>query len=464
MKLTAHGICQATGGTLVNGRPETVFSAVSIDSRVVPAGALFVPLPGTRTDGHAFLTAAVQQGAAGFFFAESAKPELPSGAVAIRVDDPLTALQQLSSWYRKRLQARVIGIAGSNGKTTTKELMAQVFAAHQKTWSTQGNLNNHIGLPLTILRADDDVTALMLELGTSGPGELTTLCDIAQPAIGVITSIAEEHTETLKDLAGVIAAETELIAALPADGVAIINGDHDGLLAAVQRQARCRVITFGERTANHVRLIDVRVTRQGTRFSLATPYGAQEVQLTLLGSHFALAAAASVAVATHCGISLADACTALGTAKGAARRMAVVDIPARQLTVLDDCYNANPASMQQALLTVQNVRAAGERVILVLGDMLELGVLSQVRHQEMGAEVAVLAPRPDLVVLVGEEAKLIAAAVEKTPVAVRWFATSDAAATFVRETIDNFQGTQLVLVKGSRGIRLEEVTQRITET
>lgn len=464
MKLTAQAICQAIDGTLVNGRPETLISAVSIDSRSVPAGALFVPLPGTRTDGHAFLAAAVQHGAAGFFFANNVNPELSAGAAAIRVRDPLTALQNLATWYRNRLQARVIGIAGSNGKTTTKELMAQVFAAQQKTWSTQGNLNNHIGLPLTILRADDDVKALVLELGTSGPGELTTLCDIAQPEIGVITSIAEEHTETLKDLAGVIAAETELIATLPQDGLAIINGDHDGLLEAVQQQARCRVVTFGERAANHFRITDVQVTRQGTRFTLTTRQGKQEVRLALLGSHFALAAAAAVAAATSCGISLADACIALSTAKGAARRMAVVDIPARQLTVLDDCYNANPASMQQALLTVQHVRTPGERVILVLGDMLELGTLSQVRHQEMGAEVAALTPRPDLVVTVGEEAKLILAEVGKTSIPVRWFATSDTAATFVRETISNFHGPQLVLIKGSRGIRLEEVTKRVAET
>ena len=464
MKLTAQEICIATSGMLVRGFSDTVFTAVSIDSRTVLPGALFVPLPGTRTDGHAFLVAAVQQGAAGFFFAESVKPKLPDNATAIRVRDPLTALQNLATWYRNRLHGRIIGIAGSNGKTTTKELMAQVFATQKKTWSTQGNLNNHIGLPLTILRSDGDVAVLVLELGTSGPGELTTLCHIARPEIGVITSIAEEHTETFKDLAGVIAAETELIAALPQNGVAIVNGDHDELLETINRQARCRVMTFGEHRSNQFRISNLHVTRNGTRFTLTTPTGTQEVQLKLLGSHFALAAAASVAAATTCGIALADACTALSVAKGAVRRMAVVDLPARQLTVLDDCYNANPASMQQALLTVQQVRAAGERVILVLGDMLELGDLSRIRHQQVGAMVATLAPLPDAVVAVGEEARLIAATVEKTPVPVRWFATSDVAATFVRETIESFRGPQLVLVKGSRGIRLEEVTRKVTET
>ncbi|MGE0825310.1 MAG: UDP-N-acetylmuramoyl-tripeptide--D-alanyl-D-alanine ligase [Candidatus Binatia bacterium] len=463
MKLTAQDICIATQGTLAAGHPEVVFTDVTIDSRTVPSGALFVPLPGTKTDGHAFLAAAVQQGAAGFLFAEHVNPELPGNAVAIRVRDPLRALQDLAKWYRERLSARVVGIAGSNGKTTTKEFTAQVFAPQQRTWATQGNLNNHIGVPLTLLRTASDIEALILELGTSGAGELTTLCHIAQPQIGVITSIAEEHTETLHDLAGVIAAETELIAALPVDGVAIVNGDHDGLLDAVHRQARCRIVTFGERSTNHVRIADVQVTRQGTQFQLATPLGSQSVTLRLLGSHFALAAAAAVAVGSECGLSLTDMYTTLRETKGAARRMAVINLPARQLTVLDDCYNANPASMQQAIMTAQQVRTAGERQLLVLGDMLELGALSHIRHREIGEAVAALTPRPDMLVAVGEGAKRIAEEVEKTPVSVHWFATVEPAAAFVREMVDQYNGPQLLLIKGSRGIRLEEVTRRITE-
>jgi UDP-N-acetylmuramoyl-tripeptide--D-alanyl-D-alanine ligase len=463
MKLTAHHICAVTGGTLVKGSRETVFTAVTIDSRTASPGALFVPLPGTKTDGHAFLATAVQQGAAGFFFAEHLNPGLPEGAAAIRVGDPLTALQDLASWVRAQSNARIVGIAGSNGKTTTKELMAQVFASRKKTWATPGNLNNHIGLPLTLLRAEDDVEVMVLELGTSGAGELAALCRIARPHVGVITSIAEEHTETLKDLAGVIAAETELIAALPADGTAIVYGDHDGLLEAVHRQARCRVVTFGERPTNQFRAADIQVSRRGTRFTVRAPREARAVQLRLLGSHFALAAAASLAAAAECGFALGEACAALSDAKGAARRMAVIEAPMRKLTVLDDCYNANPASMLQALKTAAQVRASGERLLLVLGDMLELGALSRIRHREIGEAVAALAPRPDFVVTVGEDARLIAAEVEKTPIPGRWFAAAEQAAAFVRETVEHFAGPQLLLVKGSRGVRLEEVTRRVTE-
>ncbi|MBI3302962.1 MAG: UDP-N-acetylmuramoyl-tripeptide--D-alanyl-D-alanine ligase [Deltaproteobacteria bacterium] len=463
MKLTVDDVCTATGGDLACGGRDTLFTSVTIDSRAVAPGALFVPLPGTRVDGHAYLAAAVRQGAAGFLFAQRAAPVLPDGAAGVAVRDPLTALQDLSAWYRSRLNARVIGIAGSNGKTTTKELLAQVCAVTKNTLATQGNQNNHIGLPLTLLRADENVEVMVLELGTSGPGELTTLCQIAQPHIGVITTIAEEHTETLKDLAGVIAAETELIAALPAEGVAVVNGDDEALLTAVRCLARCRIVTFGEAPANQFRVTDVQVSRQGTRFLLHAPAGVRPVQLRLLGSHFALAALAAVAAAAECGVALEDACAALRAARGAPRRLAVIEVPERHLTVLDDCYNANPASMRQALLTAQQVRAAGERLILVLGDMLELGALSHRRHCEIAEVVAAIDPRPDLLVTVGEEARLIATGIEQTGLPVLAFAAASAAAAFVREAVLSYAGPQLVLVKGSRGVHLEEVTRRVTE-
>ncbi len=463
VQFTAHDVCAATGGTLVGGREDASFTSVTIDSRAATPGALFVPLPGSRIDGHAYLAEAVGRGACGFFFSAQRAPVLPDGAVAIAVRDPQVALQDLASWYRTRLHARVIGIAGSNGKTTTKELTAQVCAAAKKTFATPGNLNNHIGVPLTLLRAEEDVELMVLELGTSGAGELTTLCRIAQPHIGVITTIAEEHTETLKDLFGVIAAETELIAALPADGVAIVNGDDETLLEAVRRLACCRIVTFGEKAANPYRLTDVQISRQGTRFTLHTPTGKRDVHLQLLGSHFALAALVAVVVGLECGLTLDTAFAALSTARGAPRRMAVVKVPERQLTILDDCYNANPASMQQALLTAQQVRAAGERLILVLGDMLELGAVSHARHREVGKLVAALTPPPDLLVTVGEDALLIAAEVENKGMPVKTFLAAEAAAAFVRETLLGHSGPQLVLVKGSRGVHLEEVTRRITE-
>jgi UDP-N-acetylmuramoyl-tripeptide--D-alanyl-D-alanine ligase len=456
-------VCAATGGSLACGRADIVFTSVSIDSRAITPGALFVPLPGSRTDGHAFLAEIIQRGAGGFFFSPRIVARPPEGGAGIAVAEPLKALQDLAAWHRGRLHATVIGVAGSNGKTTTKELLAQVCAPQKKTFATQGNLNNHIGVPLMLLRTERDVECLVLELGTSGFGELTTLCHIAQPHVGLITSIAEEHTETLHDLAGVITAETELIAALPQDGVAVVNGDDEALLEAVRRQARCRVVTFGYRQTNQYRVANVQVSRAGTAFSISTPVGEQRVQVKLLGSHFALAGVAAIAVALECGLEFDAACEALRAAQGAARRMAVIELKERQLTILDDCYNANPASMQQAILTAQQVRAPGERVLFVLGDMLELGAVSQHRHREIGEMAASLKPAPDLVIVVGPEARLMGAAVEQAGLTMRWFEHSAEAATFVQETVASYTGPQLLLVKGSRGVRLEEVIRRITE-
>ena len=462
MKLTAQDVCTATGGSLVCGCPDTLFTAATIDSRSVVPGALFVPLPGSQTDGHAYIEAAVKQGAAGFLFATQLEPTLPNGATGIAVHDPLTALQDLAAWYRNRLCAQVIGVAGSNGKTTTKELLAQVCAVKKNTFATQGNQNNHIGLPLTLLHADESVEIMVLELGTSGAGELATLCEIARPHLGVITTIAEEHTEMLTDLAGVVAAETELIAALPANGVAVVNGDDALLREAVQRRACCRIVTFGEQTTNLFHMTDIHVSRRGTAFLAHTPVGKRLVQLQLLGSHFALAALAAIVVAMECGVTLDEACTALSTARGAPRRMAVIEVPRQHLTVLDDCYNANPASMQQALRTAHQIRVPGERLILVLGDMLELGALSHSRHGEIGEAVVALQPPPDLVVTVGKDAQLIAARAEQTDIPVRTFPVADAAAAFVRETVAGYIAPQLLLVKGSRGVHLEEVIRQVT--
>src|SRR5215813_2364750 len=165
--LTVPEVCEATGGSIACGSPDARFNAVTIDSRAVTPGALFVPLPGSRTDGHAYLAEAVRQGASGFLFSPQMMANPPAGATGIAIADPLIALQDLAAWYRSQLQAVVIGIAGSNGKTTTKELLAQVCAPQRKTFATPGNLNNHIGAPLTLLRADREVECLILELGTS---------------------------------------------------------------------------------------------------------------------------------------------------------------------------------------------------------------------------------------------------------------------------------------------------------
>ena len=463
VSLRAHDICTATGGTLRWGRPDTLFTSVSIDSRHIVPQALFVPLAGERVNGHRYIPAAVEGGAAGFLFSPAFPVGQPDSATGIEVPDPLTALQDLATWHRQRLAARVIGIAGSNGKTTTKELMAQVFIAQRPTWATQGNLNNHIGLPLTLLRAAPEDDFLVLEMGTSGPGELTALGRFARPHIGVITTISEEHTETLGDLAGVLAAETELLAALPPDGVVIINGDDPMLLAAVQRQARCRIVTFGEQPANQVRAAQIQVSRTGTSFELHALGQCRQVQLPLIGSHCVPAALATIAAVLENGLDLETACATLRTAQGAPRRLTPFRVPAYQLTGLDDCYNANPASMQHALQTANTIRNAGERLILVLGDMLELGAVGELRHREIGAYVAGLKPVPDALVTVGQYAPQLADAAVQAGLPAHVFPDATAAAPCVHALVQQVDGPQLMLVKGSRGVHLERILEALVE-
>ncbi len=465
--LRAHDVCTATKGTLRWGRPDTLFTSVGIDSRHIAPQALFVPLAGARVNGHHYIPAALERGAAGFLFSLDSSQDFqiapPDGAAGIGVADPLRALQDLATWHRQQLAARVIGIAGSNGKTTTKELMAQVFSAQRPTLATQGNLNNHIGLPLTLLRAAPEDAFLVLEMGTSGPGELTTLCGFARPHIGVITTISEEHTETLGDLAGVLAAETELLAALPSDGVAIVNGDDRALLAVVRHRTQCRIVTFGEQPTNQVRASHIQVSRTGTSFQLHAPGHSRQVQLSLIGSHCVLAALATIAAALENSLDLETACATLRTAQGAPRRLAALTVPAYQLTVLDDCYNANPASMQHAIQTAHTIRNAGERLLLVLGDMLELGAVSELRHREVGTSVAQLKPAPDALVTVGQYAPQLAEAAVQAGLPAHVFPDATAAAPFVRSLLLQAQGPQLMLVKGSRGVHLEQVLESVVE-
>ena len=468
VSFAARDVCAATGGTLRWGRPDAAFRSVGIDSRCVEPHALFVPLPGARTDGHCHIPDAVARGATGFFFDRRRTLAPPADSVGIAVDDPLTALQDMAGWHAEQLPATVVGVAGSNGKTTTKDLTAQVFAAQRSTLATQGNFNNHIGLPLSLLRAGPEHEFLILEMGTSGPGELTRLCRMTQPRLAIITSLAEEHTETLGDLAGVLEAETEIVAGLPSDGVAVVNGDADGLAEAVHRRTAGKIVTFGEGAANRVRAEDVRLERTGTAFRLVLDGRTHDVRLPLLGRQGVLAALAALAVAAECGLDLDAACATLADVRGATHRLAPVEVPAHRLTILDDCYNANPASMQLALETAVALRRTGERLILVLGDMLELGALAARRHAELGAAVAGLDPAPDAVVAVGQYAAALGRAASEAGITAHGFADVDAALPCIRDLVEDGgadgHAGQLMLVKASRGVHLERIVEALVGT
>lgn len=458
MKLSAREIGIATKGRVIQGSPEAVFHGVSTDSRTIRPGQLFVPLSGSRFNGHDFIVDALRAGAAGFLFDRAQK--LPAALVAIQVSDTLQALSDLAAWTVKKLNAPVVAVAGSNGKTTTKELIAQTLFRRFRTHATMGNHNTEIGLPLTVLNAPDETEIFILEMGTTAPGDLKRLCQIAPPQIGVLTSISEEHVATLGNLEQIIEAETELLEALPPNGLAVINGDSSEFLEIARRKARCRLVTFGLSAQNDCVAEEITVSRTGTGFYLKTPDWQHEMSLPLLGRPAVLAALAATAVAQHCGLSFSEIRQGLAGARGPWGRLQLVTLG--EITIVHDAYNANPASMREAILCAAQLRHLDERLIFVLGDMLELGALSERAHRQIGQLVTTPELRPDQLIVVGSWARLIGEEAAQAGVRVRHFVASDEAAAALASELTESEEPRLILLKGSRGMRLEKLLDALS--
>ncbi len=418
-----------------------------------------MPLVGARRDGHEFISDALARGAAGFLCQRDQALAVPSSAVAIRVRDTACALRDLARWAAQRLHAHVIAVAGSNGKTTTKELIAQVLAQRFHTHATVSNQNTEIGLALTVLNAPEDTEMLVLEMGTTALGEIAQLCAITPPKIGVLTSITEEHLETLGSFESVIEAETELLEALPSDGIALVNGDDPHVLAVARRKTKGRLFTFGFAPHNDFVAEEIALTRSGTTFWLRSPKWQNELNIALLGRPAVLAALAATAVAQLCGLSFGEIRCGLRNARPVWGRLQVVSIPDTAITVLHDAYNANPASMREALLCAAQIRDPDETLIFVLGDMLELGALSERAHREIGRFLATECVRPDRLIVVGEYARYIGEEAACIGIPVQHLSIADEAAQVLRLGNDK---RCLVLVKGSRGMRLERVFEALS--
>jgi UDP-N-acetylmuramoyl-tripeptide--D-alanyl-D-alanine ligase len=456
MKFSAEEIAHATGGVIMQGLPEALCDGVSADSRTIRPGQLFVPLAGSRCDGHDFITDALRRGAAGALLQRHQL--LPESVMAIHVTDTLRALGDLARWAVTKLNAPVVAITGSNGKTTTKELIAQVLAQRFHTQATVGNHNTEIGLPLTVLNAPDDTEMLILEMGTTAQGDVRKLCQIAPPTVGVLTSIGEEHLATLGSLENVIEAETELLEALPAHGLAVVHGDNPEVLAAVRRKARCHVVTFGFAPQNDFVAEEIEMARHGTRFLLRSPQWQNEMCIPLLGRPAVLAALAATAVAQNFGLSFSEIRRGFMSAHGAWGRLQLIPIPNTAITVLHDAYNANPASMREAILCAAQIRDPDEELIFVLGDMLELGAFSEQAHREIGRFLATV--RPDRLIVVGEWARLIGEEAARLGIPVQHLSTSDEAAQTLRLPDDR---RCFILLKGSRGMHLERVLDALSQ-
>lgn len=460
MQLNAAEIAAATGGRVISGDAQRRFSAAAIDSRNVPEGALFVPLPGARVDGHDFVAKALAAGAAGTLTARPEAAPLDAGRVVIAVEDTLAALQAMAKAWRHRLRATVIGIAGSNGKTTTKEALASVLAIRGRTFATPRNENSQIGAPLTVLATPAETEFLVLELGTSAPGELGRLAAMAAPDLAVVTAAYAEHLEWLGDVAGVVAAETEILDHLRGGALALIGSAEPSLVAAARRRSRLRIRSLGEGRADDWRLGGIALERGGTRFEVGRSGGASRSwRIPLLGAPAAWAGAFAIAVATELGLEGDEVQRGLDGVTAVDHRLVPFAHPRLPLFVLDDSYNSNPASCVAAIDATVALARDGDRIVLVLGDMLELGDASDDAHREVGAGIAARAPGAS-VIAVGAGSRSTAAVARAHGVEVEEAPDADGAADRLAALIADGRPTT-VLVKGSRGIGLDRVVARL---
>lgn len=359
MRLQASQVAAAVGGTLVG--PDVTVDGASFDSRATLPGQLFVPIVAER-DGHEFIGSALEAGAAAYLTAR------PAGAgTAIVVDDTAAALMRLATWARSRLDVPVIGVTGSVGKTSTKDLVAAALGAQRRVAANVRSFNNEQGLPVTILGAPDGTEVLVLEMGMRGFGEITRLCSVGRPTIGIVTAVAAAHTERVGGIEGVAVAKRELVEALPPSGTAILNAD-DHRVAAMAAHTPASVVTYG--LAGDVR-VSALVLDELARpsFRVDTPWGSADVRLAVSGEHMASNAAAALAAAGVVEGTIDVAVEALASSTISGMRMEVTRAPSGAI-VVNDAYNANPDSMRAALRALANI--AADRRVAIVGVMAEL--------------------------------------------------------------------------------------------
>ncbi len=398
--LAVTDIWEGIGGALVAGRGPTAstFRRAIIDSRQATPGDLFFALRGDHSDGHDFVAQTLASGAAGAIVDRPV--EAPPDAALFHVSDSLEALQRLAAHWRRQHDVRVIGVTGSVGKTTCKELIAAVLGTRFRVLKSEANLNTEIGIPLTLLKLAPEHQRAVLELAMYARGEIALLAGIAAPQVGVVTNIGPVHLERLGSIGAIVAAKTELVEALPPDGLAVLNGD-DARAAALAPRTQARVLLYGQSEQCQVLGSDV-VSRGLDGFSFRLSYGEASVHVScpLPGKHHLYPALAAAAVALDDGLSLKEIAEALATARPALRMRVIPG--ANGCTIIDDSYNASPASMLAALELLAELPG---RRMAALAEMAELGAASAEGHRRVG-EVA--ATSCDLLLLIGAPAHVMA--------------------------------------------------------
>lgn len=455
---TAGAVAAAVGGRLVGGDASRTIAGFSIDSRTLASGDLFFAIRGERFDGHAFVAGAIRAGAAGVVIGDSrAAPSVTGGTPIILVDDTIRALQALGSHVRRVAGTKVVAVTGSAGKSTTKEITAEFLSTRYQVFRNQGNLNNHIGLPLSLLELRRKPDIAVVEFGMNHFGEIRTLVGIAQPEVRVWTNVGPAHLEFFGTVDAVAEAKAEILEGAGREHVLIANAD-DTRVMAYARGFAGRVVTFGVERPADVRAVAVQDRGiDGMSAQVRTPAGEGEVHLPLAGIGNLANLLAATAVALGFDVPLSDVLERAATLKAGSHRGEV--IRAGRVTILDDSYNSNPAALSRALAVVKGENRFARR-IAVVGEMLELGEGSVGLHRESGKEAAA-SELSALVAVGGAPAKALAEAAVSAGMkrdAVFYVEDSVRAASLLLEIV---KPGDLVLVKGSRGIRAEVVVDRL---
>lgn len=427
-------------------------SGVSINSKTIEAGNLFIPLKGEKRDGHEFVKMAFENGAAASLWQKD-YPNPPKGYPLIFVEDTLRALQELAKAYRNELNLKVVGITGSNGKTTTKDITAAILASQYKVQKTIGNFNNEIGLPLSILQLEEDTEIAVLEMGMNRFGEIHLLSNIARPDVAVITNIGDAHLQELGSRYGISKAKLEILNGLKDGGLFVFNGDEPLLLNQIKTlngEGKWRVKTFGRETSNDLFPTSIQVTTNGMLFTI-NEYN-DTLLLPILGEYNVLNALSAIHVALEFLIPFSKIKKSLHTISLSNMRMELID-GMNGSKILNDAYNASPTSMK-AVIDLAGKLEGYKRKILVLGDMLELGESEIQLHEEIGESIN---PNDfNYLFTFGKLAESIANAARNKWTDKNVFSFQDKS-QLIKELKEIVNEGDLIVVKGSRGMKLEEV-------
>jgi UDP-N-acetylmuramoyl-tripeptide--D-alanyl-D-alanine ligase len=446
-------VAAVTGGRLAGEDSE--LSGVAIDSREVRSGDLFVALIGEHSDGHDFLRKAFDAGAAGALVQREGERQGPM----VIVDNTGRGLLDLAADERRHLEATVVGITGSTGKTSVKDLTSAVLAARFRVHASPRSFNTEVGVPVTLLTAEPDADVVVCEMGSRGRGHITLLTDVARPQVGVVTNVGLAHMEMFGTRQAVADAKAELVESLPEDGIAVLNAD-DPVVREFDRRTRARVLRFGIAADADVRGEDLMLDRDGRpAFTLVTPSGTERVELSVAGEHMAWNALAAAACGVGLGLTAGECAAGLKEARLSPWRMEVLEATSG-LRILNDAYNANPSSMAAALRAAR-VMAGEGRCVAVLGEMAELGSIAAEEHGRVGELVARLGI--ERLVTVGKAADAIAVSAVREgvePDRVTRCSTVDEA---LEAVLSDIRPDDLVLVKASRAVGLERLAERLME-